>query len=205
MSGERWTRAEEWRLLELRERRWSHDRIGAALGRTRRAVQVRLSILTREDPATRLSPKRVAHLVGVSGNAVVRWIAWGWLRARRDAGMRRGAAHCASRRRGEWRVDRTDLEAFLAVERYWPLWDPARVRDPDLRAWAVEMRRGVAFLRTHEVAARLGYCVRAAQTLIARGHLPGIKLRPGPGAAPPSAWWVRESDLERYLLRQEVA
>lgn len=181
-----WTEREERRLLLLLERHWSYARISRDLGRSVIAIKDHCSLLGGIRVGATLltangtTPTEVARRLGVEQQTVVWWIQQGWLRAT-VVGTQMG--------RGVIRiVERADLEAFLGAERFWHLWDPARVVDPVERHRRLAERGGLTFLTTGEVGDRLAMTHEAVNLAIRRGRIRAV--RPGLGN-----WLVRSDWL----------
>lgn len=160
--------------------------IAAALGRTRNAVSVkrkRMRLYRRGWTGWLMSAREVARVMGIEGceKTVARWIRRGWLRGRK-------AGRSGPYRR--WCVGRDALFDFVANPKYFPTYDPERIRDPELREHALEARRGHRYLRIGEVAQR--YCVTtgAVNQWIHRGLLPAVKW---------GHWWIPEAALESFI------
>lgn len=171
------------RLCELTERGWDDERIGAALGCS--AVAVGLARKRHRLPSRDrlcLTARRVARLLGVGdGKTITRWIAAGWLRARR--GWRE--ARCRV-----WVIAWGDLERFLADPAHWQRWDPARITDPALARHAAAVRGGLRYLTHAEVAQIAGVVRGTVNSWIAKGWLPAQRN---------GNWFVREDHLREFL------
>lgn len=161
--------------------------IGKRLGRSAVAVNLkrkRAGIAPRTQQV--LSAIEIARRLGIPcAKTVAWWAREGWLKGRR--GQRRGNNR-------QLFVLEDALIAFLENERYWHLWDPERVRDPLLREWALDMRRGVRFLSPSEVAAR--FCVQhsTVNDWIHRGLLSAVRR---------GNWLVREDTLRGFTPPSE--
>lgn len=164
----RWTPAEDFRLLGMLEQHHAFARIATRLGRSVVAVRARASeIGAALRTANGATVAQVARDLGVGRHTVTWWIARRWLRAH-TAGARRG--HGTPRM-----IERADLEAFLEAERFWHLVDPARVADPDLRAWLLDVRDGVTFLSTEEAGARLALTGGRVRELAQEGRIRSVR------------------------------
>jgi excisionase family DNA binding protein len=170
-------------LFDLIDAGCSDREIAGRLGVSPNAVFIarkRYGVPSRT--ARLLSAEAVARQVGVScAKTVARWIRQGWLRGRR--GQPRGANR-------QWYVRPEDLRDFLRDPAHWHRWEPERIPDPSLRAWAQEVRGGVRYLSQTEVARRC--CVQRAtvQQWIDTGLLPAVSTG--------SHRLVRESDLAAF-------
>ena len=78
---------------------------------------------------------------------------------------------------------------FLQDGRYWHLWEPERV-GPRLRIWVTEMRDGVRFLTTGQVAAKFYVEHATVNNWIHKGYLPAVRR---------GNWLIRESDLVGFV------
>jgi hypothetical protein len=194
-----WSRAEEFRLLELLEAHHPYADIARILGRTEQAVRDRCAqhlgaAMTR---ANGRSVSATARLLGVESKTVAWWTREGWLRA---------TAPITRLGRGQLRlVEEDDLMAFLGDEAHWHLWEPARITDIALRDWATEQRRGLTFLTARQAGQVLGLSHHRVNQLINRGRLRAVR-RGGPGAAvrrratvrPLGGNWLIRSDWVHY-------
>jgi hypothetical protein len=183
-----WTKPRLWKLMELLERGWDDARIARAMGTTANAVNLarkRYGIPARSKQL--LTARHVAALLGLGcGKTVARWADRGWLKATRGpyAGPHR-----------EWLVRREDLYAFLEDADHWHRWDPDRIADAALRAWATERRGGVRFLTVGQVAWRMCVQPGTVHSWIEKGWLPSVRAGDGDGNH-----LVRETDLETFAL-----
>jgi hypothetical protein len=194
-----WTRAEEFRLLELLEAHHPYAAIARILGRTEQAIRDRCAqhLGAAMSRANGRSVTATARLLGVESKTVAWWTREGWLRATAPiTPMGKGALRL---------VEEDDLMAFLGDEAHWHLWEPARVTDVALRDWAVEQRRGLRFLTARQAGQVLGLSHHRVNQLINRGRLRAVR-RGGPGAAvrrratsrPLGGNWLIRSDWLRY-------
>jgi len=184
----KWSSEDLLRLEEMIARGCSDRKVGEVLGCTPVAVQViRKRHHIRPRRKAMLSARAVAEKLGIRcSKTVAWWIRAGYLKGRR--GQRAGPNRM-------WYVTETALLQFLEEERYWHLWSPARV-EPALRPWLAEMRNGICFLTTGEVAARLSVGHSAVNAWIHRGLLPAVRR---------GNWLVRESDLRGFVLPCQVS
>lgn len=163
-----WTPAEDQRLRELLADHCSYAEAARALGRSAEAVEKRAQMLgCRLLRAYGESLPAVARRLGVSASTVRSWVQKGWLRA---------VPSGANRRRGSPRlVEPVDLDRFLQDERYWHLWEPSWIADPELRAWGTELRGRVRFLTLSEAAAALYLTPGGAAKAVQEGRLQAAK------------------------------
>lgn len=182
-----WTQAELEKLAYMAQQGYLNAEIAAALGRTTEAVRVkrkRMRLTRRGRVTWFMSGRDVARLMGIDGceKTVARWIQRGWLKGHKS--------QAGAGRYRRWRVGRDALFDFVADPKYFPVYDPERIRDPELRAHAIEARQGRRYLRPGEVARR--YCVTtgAVNQWIHRGLLPAVKW---------GNWWVPEDALDSFV------
>lgn len=166
-----WTRAEESRLVDGLDRHQTHAEIGRQLGRTAGAVKARAGKLRERLIKGRgLSVTAVGQLLGIDPHGVAWWIKQGWLPATTSKiDMGRGRVRF---------VQRHDLEAFLADERFWHLVEPQRITESRLRDWATDIRGGLTFLSTAQVGRIFGISHHAVNQLIRAGRLRAAKRGP---------------------------
>lgn len=179
-----WTNAMLLDLESRLEAAESDKAIAKGLGKTVTAIRLarkRYGIPSRR--RLRYTGRGVAQLLGVGcSKTVARWVELGWLTARR--GERVG-------RQGRvLYISRSAIERFLDDPRGWPAWRPERIQDEGLRLWTLELR-SQALLTTGQVGERLGIGHSAVHSYISRGLLPAQRY---------GNWWVRESDLEGFVL-----
>ncbi|HQX61833.1 MAG TPA: hypothetical protein PK593_00090 [Thermomicrobiales bacterium] len=179
----RWTREERSRLDMMLEQGMSYEAIARRLGRSVNAV-----ILARKRsglrPASRryLNATQVAGIMGLSCSQIAsRWIKRGYLRGKRGP-------HWGHYR--QWQTTEEGLWAFIENESHWHRWEPEHITDLALREWALELRDGVRFLTTGEVAWRCCVDVGTVNGWIHGGVLPAVRRQ---------NWLVRESDLEGFI------
>ncbi len=170
-------------MAELLERGCSDRTIGRALGCTPVAVSIarkRHGLPSRT--RVLMSATTIAREMGFAcAKGVARWLEQGWIRGRR--GQVRGPHR-------QWYVRREAWLAFLEDPAYWYAWDPERLRDPEIRAWARALRTD-RYLTIGQVAARFSVCASAVNDWIHRGLLPAVAKYPN--------WIVRERDLEGFV------
>ena len=181
-SRKRWTEDELLQLEQLIGRGLSDEAIGKRLGATAVAVNIARK---RHGIAPRgrvlLTARTVAARLGVGcSKTIAWWIKQGWLQGRK--GQR-----CGKNRM--WYVSEDALQEFLEDERYWHLWDPARITDSDWRTWAYHQRT-VRFLTTREVGDRFAVCHSTVHDWIQRGLLPAVRH---------GNWLIREIDLAGFV------
>lgn len=131
----RWTKAELARLTRLIGSGMTDEEIGAALGLTRWQVyrqRHKMGLGPGTADPEYLGIKDLNTLLGhhPADRRPFRWVARGWLVGRISYG--------ATRHRIV--VRHADLLTFMEDPRYWPCWDPARLTDPGLVAWAAHVR-----------------------------------------------------------------
>ena len=167
--GRNWTSAEETRLGELLDAHLPYAEIAARLGRSEAAVVIRCNrhLGERLSYANGHTINAVAELIlGHHNNqkTVGWWCDQGWLKC-----------HASGLEHGIRVVEHDDLLAFLGDERYWHLWEPARITDNALREWATEERRGLTFLTVGEAGKRLCLTGRAVNRRIREGKLRAVR------------------------------
>jgi len=178
----KWSAEDLLQLEELLVRGWSDHKIGEALGCTAVAVQV-IRKRKRIPPRQRLllSARAVARKLGVRcSKTVTWWIKAGYLKGRRGQGA---GPHRM------WYVTEEALLRFLEDARYWHLWDPTKI-GADLKPWVREIRNGIAFLTTGQVATQLHVGHSAVNAWIHRGLLPAVRR---------GNWLVRDCDLRGFV------
>lgn len=185
MSGKSWTSAERFDVEEWIAEGRGADWIAQRLGRTETSVRVYLKRNVRCRALRPLSARAAAEIMGVRCSKTVgRWMDAGWLRSRK--GQRCG--------RNRVRVtDRDALLDFVADPCHQHRYDPDRITDAELRAWALETRTA-RYLTTGEVADCLGVGVGAVHHWIATGILPAVRH---------GNWRVRESDVSGFVIPSE--
>lgn len=177
----RWTDDRLERLYQCLEQGMGYDRIAVELECSEHAAweaRKRYGLPSRK--RLTLTAHDVARLLGKRcSKSVNRWIADGWLKARR--GYHRGANRVLL-------VSWKDLERFVANERYWVTWDPARVTHPELIRAA--RRPGWARFLTHaEVAERCCVVRGTVNSWIQKGWLKAVRY---------GNWFVREDWLAEF-------
>ena len=175
-----WTHADEEQLGELLEAHKGYEQIARMLNRSVGAVRSRCARLgISASNAGGQTIRRTAARLGVDSKTVAYWCNKGWLRAH-QTGLWTG--------KGLMRiVEHENLLRFLEDERYWHLWDPARIVDVGVREWTEELRAGVRYLTTGQVAERLFITHYRVNQLIRQGRMKAVKRGPN--------WLVRESDV----------
>ena len=176
-----WTPAEQDALVIMLEQGMRIEEIAHRLGRSREAIDVRATRTVSRRALRPLNPEQLAPRLGIDPHTVIWWIDQGWLRARRSAVRGRRLY-----------IQEDDLLAFLEDRRYWHLWLPERIADAGWREWATEMRAGVRYLTTGEVARRLSVTNQTVWAWIRKGFLPAVRYGPN--------WLVLESDLAGFVL-----
>jgi len=165
----------------IREGR-SDAEIGRALGCTPLAVNL---VRKRNKIAPRrkviLTARQIAIRLGLDcSKTVAWWIMAGYLKGRKGQG-------CGLNRM--WYVTEETLLDFLEDGRYWHLWQPERLEAP-LRLWVNEMRDGVRFLTTGQVAAKFYVEHATVNNWIHKGYLPAVRR---------GNWLIRDSDLVGFV------
>ena len=103
-----------------------------------------------------------ARLMGIScQKTVATWARAGWLRSLPGARLANGRERYV---KYEW------LLAFLENPAHWHIWQPEQIKDPQLRAWAEEVR--TPYLTVGQAAQRLCVGVGTVWGYIRRGLLP---------------------------------
>ncbi len=176
-----WTYADEEQLGELLEAHKSYEQIASLLNRSVKAVRARCAHLgISATSAGGRTVRRTAGMLGVEDKTVSYWCNQGWLRAH-YVGLWMG--------KGPVRVvEHEELLLFLEDERYWHLWEPARITDVGIREWTEELRAGVRYFTTGQVAERLFITHYRVNQLIRQGRLKAVKHG--------SNWLVKESDVQ---------
>lgn len=179
-----WTGERIWAVMGDVDHGLDDAEIAARLGVTAEAVRVvRVRNGIRCVRSHYLSARDVARLLGVDDHAVSRWIRHGWLRAKR--GKAPGGW------KAQWYILRRSVDQFLNDERYWHVWKPERITDPDLRRRMLALRGDVRFLTVGEVADRMFVVTSTVNGWINKGYLPARKY---------GNWWVDSRDLARFEL-----
>lgn len=187
--GPRWTVAEQTRLIDLSEQGWSDARIAVVLGRSRKAVQIRRwQMMAALGGDGRFTVSSLARMMGVGTLPVRRWISRGWLRAGRS-GVRAGIG-------GELRIERADLERFLADRRTWGHWWPEHITDSYWREVACRHRQD-RLLTTTEAGRLIGYGSEHVARLVRTGVLEGVRGHGRGGRS--RALYVPASSVATYL------
>lgn len=172
-----------WRLAEMLENGASDEEIARRLGTTSNAVVLarkRYRLKSRTDAT--MTARAVARWLGIPcAKTITAWIEQGWLRGKRIQG--RGPYH-------QWHVTDAALIAFLENPEHWHRWEPDRIPDAALREWAADVRSGVRFLTTREVAERCHVTHPAVNAWIRRGILPAVRR---------GNWLVREDVLDGFV------
>lgn len=182
-SRYRWSETDLLALAEMICEGQTDAEIGRVLGCTAQAVKV-VRKRNRIPPRGKalLTARGVARRLGIPcEKTVVRWIKVGYLRARK--GQRCGLNRM-------WYVREEALFDFLGDARWWYLWEVERLQ-PDLRSWAVNMRDGVQFLTTGQVATLLHVQPGTVNGWIHKGYLPAVRR---------GNWLVRQEDLVGFVL-----
>lgn len=180
-----WTPDEESILEELIERGYSMEACGSQLGRSANSVKIkakRLGMRLRTDRRS-LTCRDVARIMGIGcGKTIVGWVERGWLTpVQQDRPVK-----------GNWRFDEHALWDFVTIGDAHMTWSPDRITDPELRAYAREIRATAPrWLCPSEVAKRLGVSLGAVNDWIHKGLLTGVKY---------PNWWIREDVLAGFVV-----
>lgn len=168
--GAPWDQQSNTDLLELVDAGLNDREIGAAVGRSPKAVQIRRALLFRRGlRPDGLTMEQVAGALGVTRATVSRYLCSGALSGVR-LGMRRGSRAESA----EWRVDPEALRAFIAAPERWGRWRPERITDPYWRE-VVDELQPPRLVSTGEAARRLHYTRRQVLWLVTHGRLPGVR------------------------------
>lgn len=108
-----WSEDED-ELVQTQAGQWSWSTLGKRLGRSPEAVRARAYALgaRAEDWRITLCATTVGQLVGRDPRTVARWIEWGWIRGRKDA--------------GRYHVWPSDLRAFVQANPHRVSWQRAQ-------------------------------------------------------------------------------
>jgi hypothetical protein len=178
-----YTDQENMEIIERMEKRQSYQQIAAAMGRTRAGVKRHASDLgTGLWTADGRTMRSTAALLGVSISVFRDWVKAG--RIRSSAITLGTGKHPMITRM----ISHDDLIAFLDDESQWQLWEPSVIVDSGLREWAVELRRGKAFLSVKDAAGRLFLTEQGVWDAIRRGALRAVH-------DVAKHWWIREDWL----------
>jgi len=164
-----WTRGRRFQLMEMIEQGKTLPEIASAMNVTVYAItNARTKYRLPSHRDTLLSASKVASLLGKSNPRSVTPL------------IRRGVlpATWIGRR---WMIHPDHLEAFLADERYWNLWDPSEMPDPRRRARFVAMRASAGVLTTAQVAELRCCTVSTVQRWVRDGWLRPITVNKGQG------------------------
>jgi predicted DNA-binding protein YlxM (UPF0122 family) len=177
----RWTPKETAYLKKLLADGYSYDEIARILKRSRTSIILKATRRTGRltTVGTTWSARDVAHLLGIGcAKTVSRWIQWGWLPARNGGGAGQQPL---------WRIQKADLYTFLSNRMYWMAWQPERITNDSMRAWAMDLRRNQPrWLSVGEVADRYSVTPTAVGNWIRKGYLPTARY---------GNHWIWEADL----------
>lgn len=176
-----WTTQRLFKLAGYLEAGYDDARIASRMGTTANAVQLarkRHGIRSRTELTW--SSRRVAELLGIAcSKTVVHWITCGYMAGQR--GQSRGPNR-------QWYVRYEEILSFLENPDTHHLWQPERITDSGLRAWATEIWTG-PFLTVGEVAERCFVGIGAVNNWIHKGDIPAVRN---------GNWLIRESDLDGF-------
>jgi hypothetical protein len=163
-----WTPAEVEELEYLVRQGYTYGEIAQQLGRTYEAVRgKRRQLRLVRERRWLLSASGVSRLMGVAMKTVAIW-----LQRRCLAGHKLNIGE----ERAMWRITLEALYDFVGDPRYFPLYDPHRIRDPHLRAHALEARQnGTRYLTVQEVGQRYYVSEATVRKWIELGVLPAVK------------------------------
>lgn len=181
-----WTPSRDFQLVTLVDEHCPYSRISETLETSVASVRLRCRKLGVSLIRSGLSVAMVGKKLGVSHSTVRDWIERGWLVAQ-PSGIGPARSGIMSRI-----VEYDAMLVFLEDKTYWRCWNPLKVTDPDLGAWAREMRAGVWFLSTAEVSRLVHIGQRVIQQRCADGRIPAMRLR--------NRWLIRVSDLDTVAL-----
>lgn len=185
-QGRVWTAAERFQLDDFIHQGYSYDTIAKRLGRSTNAVliQRQKQRIGHRTVSGVLSCMDVARLLGLGcPKTVAGWIARGWLPAR-NARPRRA-------RRAVWRIQELDLWDMLQNRDTWMAWEPARITEPGLRAWATALRRAGRHLPSRVVAERYHVTINVVNAWVREGRLPAVQYG--------LMYWFWEADLHGFV------
>lgn len=176
-----WTRDDQAALAELLLEGKSDEAIGAVLGRSAIAVELRRQ-RTGLPSRTRSinSARRAAERLGMDATVLVIRIDRGLLKAQR--GPRRGPYE-------QWQISDEALYDYVADPAAWPTYRIEDITDRELRLWAIECQRE-RYLTTGEVAKRYYVTHSTVHAWITRGLLPAVRW---------ANWRVPESALAAFV------
>jgi len=182
----RWTEQEEAFLITKRHL-FSPKQMAEKLGRSENAVKLKLKRLGYkwiQGINGFLTMRAVSRLFGVDAKTVAWWIDSGWLKGSRfPVGM---GPYCARKITHEAICD------FIEDERYWHLWEPARMKPGSLKEYGEEVRDGTGRFLTTAQLGRLSYYTQEwISTLIRRGVIKARKHGPN--------WKIPEEEADRFL------
>lgn len=145
--------------------------IGRALGRSVQAVHIRWSReldlgAPSKDP-NYISANRAADVLGVDAHKLTGWVDMGLIPARIMAGSV-----------GYRLIDRQAFRRWVLNPMNWPYFDPARVRDPELKRMLKKRakRWGDEWWSTRQVADYHGVTVQDVKRYIAMGRVESYRL-----------------------------
>lgn len=186
----KWSAKETAHLKQLLKDGYSYDEIARILKRSRTSIILKARRRTGRltTVGTTWSARDVAKVLGIGcAKTVSRWIQWGWLPARNGGGT---GQHTL------WRIQKADLYTFLGNRMYWMAWQPERITNDSMRAWAMALRADQPrWLTVGEVADRYGVTTKAAHNWIRNGYLPTARY---------GNHYVWEADLDGWQAPCEV-
>lgn len=184
----RWTVTEDQQLEALLDRGMSYQAIAARMGRTYESVSTHAyKIGLSKMGGGTYSALGVAKLLGLRcSKAVALWIERGWITAKNISDGPQDAY---------WRITIEAVWAFLEETTHWMCWEPETITDPDLKAWAVELRAtGPRWIPAGEARRRVHVTQSALAGYARRGLITAVFY---------SVWWYLESDLDTFVIPSE--
>lgn len=182
----RWTERETTLLITKRHL-LSPTQMAERLGRSEIAVNLKLKRLgynwIQGIPGL-FTMRATATIFGVEPKTVGWWIDSGWLRGDRFP-TKLGPYYPR-------RVSYEAICAFIEDERYWHLWEVARMKTGNLKEYADEIRNGTGhFLTTGQLENLAFYTHRWIRELISRGTIKARKHGPN--------WKIPMEEAERFM------
>lgn len=181
MKRRRWTKRDDQSLEGYLERGISWPRIAQLLKRSPSAAMRRSHRLGLVSPMREhRTQERTADLLGIDPGTVKRRVDEGLLRCHQVGKGNNVVFHF------------DDICAFLENESAWHTFDPHKITDSALREWAIEIRHGVTFLTTDELAPKVGLVRSTIVQHIHAGHLRAVWVNSG-------HWLIRSDWVDEFL------